>query len=99
MRVRRVFPVELAEQRGPFEEAAAARRLQALVRMPDDFARRILKLHVARERGHLELARALETKDVVEALRNARADREEPVVAQHHDFTIAEVLDETFALV
>src|SRR3979490_787600 len=74
--VRRIDRVELPDQRRPFEDTELAAHA-GLVEMRcffDDLARRQRDLGVAGERRHLQLAGALQAKDVVERLVNARAD-------------------------
>src|SRR6266702_4379474 len=65
----------------------------------DDLARRQRNLGVAGERRHLELAGALQAEDIVERLRDARADHQEPVVPQDHRLAVPQVAHQALLLV
>src|SRR5258707_7496802 len=68
--IRRISPIELAQQRRPGEvavaDAAAGLRLHPLIGVFEDVLRRVDQLGIAGQRHHLNLAGALETEQNIE---------------------------------
>src|SRR5262245_58987928 len=88
--VRRIEAVELAQQRGPLQQAepAAHAGLEEVVGLLDDRTLGQRLLGSARERHDLQLAGTLQPEDVVERLRDAGTRSQQAVVAQDHHLAL-----------